>query len=969
MDEKIEIEDVKQELKKIFLKNNFVLGFSILALLSILIFLFNTFNVSLGNNFLTQLINLFPGYLWFLLFLAFLLSSIAAYHEKYTLMFLPIILWLLFTTAVVRTSNMPLLKNAATGDWELGPDLDPYLFLRLATEILEGQYNKWDIMRGAPLGIESYASKSLMPWAIVFVWKVINLFGEHSVTYAGIISPVIFFLISILGFFSFVYVLFSFKFSKEHSLTGATIASFFYAFVPSMLHRTVAGIPEIESLGMVWFWFAFLFFVFAWKQESQKKMVIYGLLAGLFTGLMSWTWGGYKYIYLVIVASSFLVFLFEKEKKKNLTIYLSWFAPAIILEFLKNGLGAATSVTDAGFSTGVFVLIIFNFILFGTKLTEKFKLKNLKIPEALITILVLFMGLILLVLIISPSKLIGFFPDLINTFFKPFGGGRFADTVAENRVPYFVESFANFGNIIWLFVIGWIVLFYNAIKHFSKKNKTILMIFFIIFVSSFMFSSISPQHTLNGQNFFSKFLYLGGLILFTVFLIYIYVKAYRIKDEKTLEDFKNIEVSYLILFFLAFFGIMFMRSAIRFFFLVAPALIVLSSYLIIKTNETIKKSKDKAFRWLFSIILAIVLIISIVVAVNYVQTTTASARQTAPSAYNQQWHHTMNWVEQNTPEKAIFAHWWDYGYWVQTLGGRATVADGGYWAGSLTHFLGRYLLTTPNPDTALSLLKSFNASYILIDSSDLGKYSAYSSIGSGATGKDRASWIPILASDRNQIQETKNGEIRVFQGGSYIDKDIVYELNGTRVFLPEGKAAIGGIILEYARSESEILFTQPTGAFFYNNQRYDLPIRYLYYGNRVSDFRTGLNITLRIIPSVVQGQQGVQIDEFGATIYLSEKTMNSLFAELYLMDDPYDKYPTIKLAHSQDDFVVESLKKQGIAIGDFVYFQGFRGPIKIWDTREIPENILVRDEFLQTSEEFYAREVPYGSLDDLDFRR
>jgi len=37
----------------------------------------------------------------------------------------------------------------------------------------------------------------------------------------------------------------------------------------------------------------------------------------------------------------------------------------------------------------------------------------------------------------------------------------------------------------------------------------------------------------------------------------------------------------------------------------------------------------------------------------------------------------MSWVSQNTSYNAVFIHWWDYGYWVQTVGNRTTVLDGG----------------------------------------------------------------------------------------------------------------------------------------------------------------------------------------------------------------------------------------------------------------------------------------------------
>ena len=35
----------------------------------------------------------------------------------------------------------------------------------------------------------------------------------------------------------------------------------------------------------------------------------------------------------------------------------------------------------------------------------------------------------------------------------------------------------------------------------------------------------------------------------------------------------------------------------------------------------------------------------------------------------------MQWLKENTPEDAVIAAWWDYGYWINTLGERKTLAD------------------------------------------------------------------------------------------------------------------------------------------------------------------------------------------------------------------------------------------------------------------------------------------------------
>ena len=39
------------------------------------------------------------------------------------------------------------------------------------------------------------------------------------------------------------------------------------------------------------------------------------------------------------------------------------------------------------------------------------------------------------------------------------------------------------------------------------------------------------------------------------------------------------------------------------------------------------------------------------------------------------WGHAMQWLKENTPEDAVVASWWDYGYWISTLAERKSLAD------------------------------------------------------------------------------------------------------------------------------------------------------------------------------------------------------------------------------------------------------------------------------------------------------
>lgn len=958
----------KKKLKEVF-NNSYTIAFSAIAFFVFILSLLNFLKVGGNVSFLQQLFYSFSSGNLLFLGIIFLSSAVLAHFKKFKLMFLPILFWLLITAGITRTANIPNLIDVSTGDYTLGPDLDPFLFLRNAIELSKGIAGEIDFFRYAPLGgTPSYTNYNLMPWAIYGLYNFLSLFSETSVTYAAIIAPVIFFLISVIGFFLFSKTISSFKFSKEKSWIISIIATAFYIVVPSMVHRTVAGIPELESLGMAFFWFAFLFITLAWKTEIKKKQILFGILAGLFTGAMSWTWGGYKYIYLSIFLTSFLIFLIEKDKSKNRIIFSSWFISAIILESLKvkDIISAVSSISDTGLALFLFGVIWFEFILFETPLKEKLKkINKIKIPNSIKSLVILILLGVIVSLIVSPEKVISIVGNLIERLLYPFGRARVGLTVSENQVPYFSDVISNFGNMFWLFFFGAIILFYDAIKHFNKKKRLILFSSFVIFITTFMFSRISEKsQILNGETLISKILYLGGLILFAVVFLWTFISSYKNKDEKTIQDFKEIDFSYLLILALSVLMIVSMRGAIRLFFIVSPCLVLVAAFLPLRIYE-FGKSKDSLTKLISVVALVIVILAMVGTFANYSLSTNYAVKSTVPSSYNQQWQYAMEWVRENTPEKSIFVHWWDYGYWVQTLGERPTVTDGGHYTAYWDHLTARYLLTTQKPETALSLMKSYNVSYLLIDSSDLGKYSAYSKIG-GDENYDTFSSIPMGVIDKSQTKETKNITTIVYPLNGFVDEDILYKDEGKEIFIPGPtydeygkvslKAYVIGLILRFnEKGEPDI----PYLVIHYNGKQINLPVRYLYYEGKVKDFGEGIESIIQVIPSVSASNSGsLNFEKMGSIIYLSPKVSKSLFAQLYLLDDVFEKYPTVKLVKSEKNNLMKEIEKY--YDGEFVYYGGsLQGPIKIWEVN-YPEKIVAHDEFLEKSGE-------YASLDNLTF--
>ncbi|MCX6711434.1 MAG: glycosyltransferase family 39 protein [Candidatus Woesearchaeota archaeon] len=834
----------------------------------------------------------------------------------------------------IRTRNLPLLKDITTGKY-IPMELDSFVYLKYAQYILEhGKLYAIDMMRYFPLGANMSQENVFLSYFIVYLYKFIHiLIPNVTLELIDILYPPIAFGIATIFFFLLIRRLFNAR--------VALLSCAFLTVIPTFLPRTVTGFSDKEAFGILLMFIAFYFYVVAWQSKKINYNIIFGSLAGIFTGLMSLAWGGVVYVTMTLSFLTLVELFLNKFEKKDSYIYASWFIFTIfIMSFFTGKYGGISGLIHAPTYSMLFftmLIVIIDFLLIKHDLFKVREKIEKKMPPGIFSLLIALILTIIGIIIISDLGLL--LQQIKYLFLKMIGSmsieTRFGLTVQESARPYISTWISDVGWIFTiLFILGSIILFYDMIKHIKHKTKLFTFLYGVT-IFSFIFARYSSNSILNGDTFLSNLLFLIIPSLFILTMIYIYIKTFY-KDKESFKEIVNTDKKYILIFILFILMSITALSAVRNVFTLSIIISFLGSYALYRGFEIAYASKDKLVKYTLIALILILLFAPFINGslVNDTQDVYTQAKYTGPG-YNQQWQLGMDWVRKNTPTDTVFAHWWDYGYWVQGGGERATVTDGGNWISVWNYFLGRHLLTAQNETEALEFLKTHNVSYVLIISDEIGKYGAYSSIGSD-TNYDRLSQIGTFTLEPTATQETRNETLYVYTGGFPFDDDFIYK--GT--LLPRGKAVIAGIILPTKSDNNSLTIGQPIAATFYQNKRYDLSVQCVYFNGQEIDFPTyDIGGCFRIVPQIQSNGQGNLI---GGGFYLSEKVRRTLFGQLYLLNKKWSNFTEVY--NDQDKWPLAFYRNTPI------------GPMKIWKVT-YPPDIKPNDKYLSTT--FPNRQIQY----------
>ena len=232
--------------------------------------------------------------------------------------------------------------------------------------------------------------------------------------------------------------------------------------------------------------------------------------------------------------------------------------------------------------------------------------------------------------------------------------------------------------VIILLLGSTIILFNDSLNIVSfPTHRYLNAIYPLLTTTDPLTDSVSEHATLNIAQ---SFQFHSILLIFSSIGIWLILK-----NSKKIKYLSND----MLIFTLAigFFGVYIGSAFMRLEVFASIGLIILSSIgLSIMIKSLIKnkenRSNSKIFNYVFLsgiiFLLAIPLFLPVssnVITIGYNSPPTILNGGTNYIIATNDWKESLQWINENTPENSVIASWWDYGYWIQTLGNRASLAD------------------------------------------------------------------------------------------------------------------------------------------------------------------------------------------------------------------------------------------------------------------------------------------------------
>jgi dolichyl-diphosphooligosaccharide---protein glycosyltransferase len=500
-------------------------------------------------------------------------------------------------------------------------EFDPYFDYRATKYIVDNgleAYLKWhDFMSWYPEGRNIPAtSQSGLHIIAAFLYQIFG--GGMSLLDFTILLP------AVLGSLTTIVI-----FGLVRNIGGTTAGLFsalLFAFTPAIISRGNLGWFKSEPLGLFLGLLSIYLFLSAMKSHQVKLTIIKAAGAGILLGLANASWGGIQYFSIPVSLFFICLPFFQREGKIPIYAAITFTIAALLSAgaFPRPGISFVFGLPGIALMGGTIFLIIAYFL-------NRFSRQDRQLRN-LLFLLVAFIAIAAGVLISGSYYSSSFrYLNAINPFLSAVN--PLTESVAEHFTPTLVDYFTQYSILLMFAGFGaWIAF----------KTRNTMYIFALIIGLTGLYVSATFARLL-------VYASIGIIILAGIGLYHTTLSVLEHRGSAAAERSESIPRG----------------SKAR------------------KKFESMKEKSNKSLFVKVGYVAAITLLLTIPMVYppnsNWLSLadipTSIANGGTGYRVTTTDWIDALEWIEKNTPQDSVVASWWDYGYWITTLGNRTSLAD------------------------------------------------------------------------------------------------------------------------------------------------------------------------------------------------------------------------------------------------------------------------------------------------------
>jgi dolichyl-diphosphooligosaccharide--protein glycosyltransferase len=600
-------------------------------------------------------------------------------------------------------------------------EFDPYFDYRATKFIVDNglnEYWQWhDTMSWYPEGRDvPGTSQAVLHMTTAYLYQV---FGSGmSLMDFTIAFPAVMGALTSIAVFALVRVL--------GGTTAGMFSALFWAFSPAIIQRGNLGWFKSEPLGLFFAIWAIYLFISAIKHKQVKYALAKAIAGGLILGLANGSWGGIQYFSIPISLFFIALPFFRKDLTIPMYVAIAFTALTLITAaaFPRPGISFILGLPGLAMIAGTAFLVIAYFV----KRISRPVVQTRNVAFLLIGFVAVGIAFVAAGPYVSPSFR---YLNAINPFIGSID--PLVESVAEHFTPTVADYFTDFSVLLMFAGLGgWLA--------FRRRNDTAIFALLIGITGVYVSATFARLLVFASVGI----IVLAGLGLYEVTRS---IMAYR-------------------------------ETA-------AAATSATGPRLTAATREQRRKMEFSSrglstSGQIVKMSYVIVMIMMLTIPMFYPPNANWVSSADVPAAIanggtgfrlqTQDWINAMDWISKNTEPDAVVASWWDYGYWITTLGNRSSLADNATLNHTRIQSIAKMFMS--DEQTGMRIAQDLQADYILVYV--VGQVRFYGQVNAseteGANGDNR---IAVYTLGQGGDESKKQWFMRIggFDEASYVEED------------------------------------------------------------------------------------------------------------------------------------------------------------------------------------------------------